>query len=136
MAHWTVTLCVLLWALVTSTGPGVLVELVAGQLTTTSIHLTNEELLTGDWTRGKAGTGEVTWDRGGNDIWEYKAGAIAESWDFSTPGKLVYHIRQGVHWALNPNSEASRLVNGRELNADDVVFSLTMLRDHPVFFSN
>ncbi len=101
---------------------------------TTSIHLTNEELLTGDWSRGMAGTGEVAWDMGGNDIWEYKDGAIAESWDFSTPGVLVYHIRQGIHWALNPNSEASRLVNGRELTADDVVFSLTMLRDNPVSY--
>jgi peptide/nickel transport system substrate-binding protein len=101
---------------------------------TTSIHLTNEELVTGDWSRGLGGTGEVTWDMGGNDIWEYKTGAIAESWDFSTPGTLVYHIRHGIHWALNPNSEASRLVNGRELNADDVVFSLTQLRDNTISY--
>ena len=101
---------------------------------TTSIHLTNEELMTGDWSRGLAGTGEVAWDMGGNDIWEYKTGGLAESWDFSTPGKLVLYIRHGVHWALNPDSEASRLVNGRELNADDVVYSLTMLRDNPVSY--
>jgi len=101
---------------------------------TTSIHLTNEELMTGDWARGKSGTGEVAWDMGGNDIWEYKTGGLAESWDFSTPGKMVLNIRHGVHWALNPDSEASRLVNGRELNADDVVYSLTMLRDHPVSY--
>jgi peptide/nickel transport system substrate-binding protein len=97
---------------------------------TTTIHLTNEELLTGDWARGKAGTGELAWDMGGNDIWEYKKGSLAESWDFSEPGVLVFHIRQGVHWALNPDTEASQLVNGRELTADDVVFTLTMYRDN------
>jgi len=98
---------------------------------TTTIHLTNEELLTGDWSRGMAGTGELAWDIGGNDIWEYKTGCLAESWDFSTPGKMVFHLRKGVHYALNPEQEASRLVNGRELVADDVVFSLTMYRDNP-----
>jgi len=40
---------------------------------------------------------------------------------------MVFHIRKGVHYALNPDSEASRLVNGRELTADDVVFSLKRL---------
>ncbi|MFC1921012.1 ABC transporter substrate-binding protein [Chloroflexota bacterium] len=95
----------------------------------TTIHLTNEELWTGDWSRGIAGTGEVAWDIGGNDVWEFKAGAIAESWDFSEPGKFVWQIREGIHWGYNPDTEASRLVNGRELTADDVVFTLTLLRD-------
>ena len=33
---------------------------------------------------------------------------------------LIFHIRQGVHFALDPNSEASRLVGGRELDASDI----------------
>ncbi len=97
----------------------------------TTIHLTNEELWTGDWARGKAGTGEVAWNIGGNDVWEYKTGAIAESWDFSEPGIFIWNIRKGINWALNPNTEASRLVNGREVTADDVVYTLTLLRDDP-----
>jgi peptide/nickel transport system substrate-binding protein len=32
-----------------------------------------------------------------------------------------------VHFALNPKSEASRLVNGREMTADDVVYTLKLL---------
>ena len=32
----------------------------------------------------------------------------------------IFNIRQGVKYALNPDSEASRLVNGRELTAYDV----------------
>ena len=50
-------------------------------------------------------------------------GNLAESWE--TPDQLTYvfHIRQGVRYALYPDSEASRLVNGRELTADDVAFT-------------
>ena len=95
----------------------------------TTIHLTNEELWTGDWSRGPAGTGEVAWNIGGNDVWEFKDGAIAESWDFSEPGKFVWNIRKGINWGFNPETEASRLVNGRELTAEDVVYTLTLLRD-------
>ncbi len=51
-------------------------------------------------------------------------GAMAESWDIS-PDRLTYtfHIRQGVHWDLDPDSEASRLVNGRELTAKDIEYN-------------
>ena len=84
----------------------------------------------GDWTKGDAGgygTGESPW-LDWYDIFSDKAPSLATSWKWdldaaNNQGTLVYEIRQGVHFALNPNSEASRLVNGRELTADDVVFS-------------
>ena len=50
-------------------------------------------------------------------------GQLAESWETPDPLTYVFHIRQGVHYALDPDSEASRLVNGRELTADDVVYT-------------
>ena len=50
-------------------------------------------------------------------------GELAESWETPDPLTYVFHIRQGVHYALDPDSEASRLVGGRELTADDVVYS-------------
>ena len=50
-------------------------------------------------------------------------GNLAESWETPDPLTYVFHIRQGVRYALNPDSEASRFVNGRELTADDVVFT-------------
>jgi peptide/nickel transport system substrate-binding protein len=86
----------------------------------------------GDWARGIAGgygTKETDWGFGNNDIFDLKMGIIAESWNWtadaqSKQGTIVYQVRPDVHWALNPNSEASRLVNGREVTADDVVFSL------------
>ena len=50
-------------------------------------------------------------------------GQLAESWETPDPLTYIFHIRQGVHYALDQNSEASRLVNGRELTADDVVYT-------------
>ena len=96
----------------------------ANPLNTT--HLTNEELWTGDWAKGPAGTGITEWEIGGLDRWDQKAGAVAESWEFPEPGVSIWHIRHGIQYALNQNSEASRLVAGRELNANDVVTSLNM----------
>jgi peptide/nickel transport system substrate-binding protein len=89
-----------------------------------SEQLTNEELVQGDWPRGPAGTGEVDWMTGGNARFTYKTGCLAESWEIPQLGTIIFHIRQGVHWALNPKSEASRLVNGREFTADDAVFNI------------
>ena len=93
-----------------------------------TLRLTNEELWGGDWAKGPAGTNEIDWT-GNGDVWKYKAGYIGESWDFSqlAQGTMIWKIRKGIHWALNPNSEASKLVNGRELTADDVVSTLKML---------
>ena len=88
------------------------------------LKLTNEELLTGDWTLGPAGTNEVDWAIRGTDRFTQKAGALAESWEYPEIGTAVYKIRQGVHWALDPNNEASRLVNGRELTAEDIAWTL------------
>ena len=87
------------------------------------MRLTNEELWIGDWSRGPAGTRETDF---GADRDNFKTGAIAESWDLSgfDDGKVVFKIRKGIYFALNQASEASRLVGGRELTANDVVFSL------------
>jgi peptide/nickel transport system substrate-binding protein len=89
-----------------------------------SLRFTNEELLEGNWSIGPAGTSEVEWTLAGSNRIDQKSGAIAESWEIPQQGTMIFHIRKGIHWALNPNSEASRLVNGRELTVDDVVFSL------------
>jgi peptide/nickel transport system substrate-binding protein len=89
-----------------------------------TLWLTNEELLMGDWAKGPAGTHQADLILGGINRMELKTGALAESWEVPEGGTLILHIRKGVHYALNPQSEASRLVNGRELTADDVVFSL------------
>ncbi len=90
------------------------------------------KLWEGDWSKGPAGgygTGETDWGFGNNDLFSLKFGVIVKSWEWSvdSDGKgatIIYQIRPGVHWALDRNNAASRLVNGRAVTADDVVFSL------------
>ncbi len=89
-----------------------------------SLHLTNEELLTGDWAKGPAGTGETSWAITHFDYLPHKTGSIAESWEIPEPGTMIFRIRHGIRWALNPESEASRLVGGREVTAADALFAL------------
>jgi len=96
----------------------------------TVIQMTHEELWTGDWARGPAGTGEVTWDIGGNDVWEYKTSSIAESWEITEPDNCTVHIQKGIYWAEN-GLPGGNLVGGRELTGDDVYFTHTMYRDNP-----
>ena len=85
-----------------------------------------EQLSRADWTKGITGSGQFDWGTGVVPIEGYGPG-LAESWETPEIGVWVFKIRKGVHWALNPASEASRLVNGREFTADDVVFSINYL---------
>ncbi|MDP6127695.1 MAG: ABC transporter substrate-binding protein, partial [Dehalococcoidales bacterium] len=81
-------------------------------------------LLDGDMTRGPAGTHETDWDRG--HFMGYVGllrGSLAESYEIIDDETIIFKIRQGVHFALNPDSEASVLVNGREMTAEDVAYS-------------
>ena len=100
-----------------------------------TLNLTNESLLTGDWAKGPAGTGETDWSIFGNIIdYNHKTGAVAESYQIIEPGHMVFKIRQGLHWGLNSASEASRLVNGREVTADDVVWTLKRYVTEPTSY--
>jgi peptide/nickel transport system substrate-binding protein len=89
----------------------------------TSLGYTQEELLMGDWAKGKAGTGEAEWTLVGTNRLDQKTGCLAESWEIPQQGTIIFHIRQGVKWA-KLSSEAGLLVNGREMTVDDIVFSL------------
>jgi len=99
--------------------------------------ITNEPIWWGDWTKGPAGgygTNDTDW--GGHfDIWPLMKGRAAESWSWRVEadgsGTIVYNVRQGVHYGLNPNSAASKLVAGREMTADDVLFNLQRVAQDP-----
>ncbi|MFC1921457.1 ABC transporter substrate-binding protein [Chloroflexota bacterium] len=110
-------------------------EVVGWSAPATTLHLTNGELLRGNWAQGLAGTGETEWSHSGINRLEQKRGDIAESFEIVEPGKAIFKIRKGVHFALNPDSEASQLVNGREVTADDVVFSLQQVCKPPAWVS-
>lgn len=97
--------------------------------------LTHQRLWDGDWSKGPAGTGETDWATS-YDVREFKMGYIAEKIDFVVPdpnadGKIVYTIRQGIHFSLNEDSEASKLVNGRELTPEDVIAHETRMTKTP-----
>jgi peptide/nickel transport system substrate-binding protein len=47
---------------------------------------------------------------------QFLRGLLAESWEFTSPGTLVFHLRKGVRWQNIPP------VNGREFTADDVAY--------------
>jgi peptide/nickel transport system substrate-binding protein len=84
-------------------------------------RFTHEELLTGDWAKGPAGTGEVTWDIEGYFVKDASVGLLAESWEVPDPETLIFHLRQGIHWQDKPPA------NGREFVANDVVQQLKLL---------
>ncbi|MFC2056333.1 ABC transporter substrate-binding protein, partial [Chloroflexota bacterium] len=94
--------------------------------------VTNEGLWAADWTRGPAGgygTSESDWSGSTYAGEKLRDGRIAESWELpkkieGETATVIWNIRKGIYWALNPASEASSLVGGRELTADDVVFTL------------
>jgi len=86
--------------------------------------LTQSRLLMTDWTKGPAGSNDITMQVRNWKRVEALTGEIAESFEIPSPGVAVFNIRKGVHYGLNPASEASKLVNGRQVTVDDIVYSL------------
>ena len=93
-------------------------------VSSTTLYQTNSSLITGDWSRGPLGTNETNWWMGVLFHLTWEGPELAEKWELPDNSTIIFHLRKGVHWALNPASEASRLVNGRELTADDIAWSL------------
>jgi peptide/nickel transport system substrate-binding protein len=103
---------------------------------TYTLRLTNDELLEGDWAKGLAGTGKSDWTL---PNWPADAsnmtGCLAESWEMTDPLTYVFHLRHSVHFA-NSGTEAAKLVNGREVTAQDYVFSAERLINNTGFYYN
>ncbi|MBN2238494.1 MAG: carboxypeptidase regulatory-like domain-containing protein [Dehalococcoidales bacterium] len=89
-----------------------------------------EQLLTTDWLKGPAGTGETNYIEGPTDF-SYVLGNLVESWSTPSIGVWVLNIRQGVHFGYHPGFPASELVGGREMTADDVVASILYMKNNP-----
>ena len=85
-----------------------------------NLSLTNEEVFQGDWTKGPAGTGEVTWRYVTFEgIQNYVGRGLAEKWELNPSNfTLTLNIRKGVYWHNKPPT------NGRELTADDIAYSI------------
>jgi len=95
------------------------------------VDLAFERVWDGDWAKGAAGgygTNEAEWNSSTN-IRELRTGYLAESvnWTIDPDGTTVttvLKIRQGIHFAKT-DTEAGKLVNGRQLTADDIAFNMT-----------
>lgn len=88
-------------------------------------HLTNEELIVGDWSRGPSGTNEASWLLQGTTFMDLSAGIVAESWEIADDVTIIFNIRKGIYWHDKPP------VNGRELTAHDVAFTVDRIFNSP-----
>ena len=88
-----------------------------------------QRMFDGNWAKGLAGgygEGLTTWGTS-TRIPEFDTGYLASDygWEVSADGTEVtswFTVREGVHFAL-VDSEAGRMVGGREMTVDDCVFS-------------
>jgi peptide/nickel transport system substrate-binding protein len=80
-----------------------------------------EQLLSFDWSRGPAGTGEFTNNAVASPEAQM-AGELVESVEKPDPETWILTIRQGVHYQ-DTGTEAGDLVGGREMTADDIVWA-------------
>lgn len=92
-----------------------------------------QQFVVPDWSKLSAGTGQYDLSQMGAPFYNAFGGQIAESWKVPEFGTFVLQIRRGVHYALDPTNEASRLMNGRELTADDAVYNVWRLHTDPRF---
>ena len=83
-----------------------------------TVHLTNENLRTGDWAKGPAGTGEDEWIMPGLWTIEHDIWAVGVSWEWPDNETIIYKIREGIHW------QDKAPTFGRELTAEDVAYSI------------
>lgn len=84
-----------------------------------------EPLLIGDWARGPAGTNEWNFYHYVYVPEELLKGCLAESWEIPDQKTVIFHIRKGVRYHNKPP------VNGRELTADDVVYTFNRNMTNP-----
>ena len=94
-----------------------------------------EAYLTMDWTRGPAGSGVTDLTTGANYVEDHFGLMLAEGWEMPQVGVWKFQIRKGVHWQQT-NTDAGRLMNGREMTVDDVVSSWNRLKADPRSWGN
>jgi peptide/nickel transport system substrate-binding protein len=104
-----------------------------GQLIGPIGWLTNEQWIQPDWTQGLAGSGKTDWLNAGSAMDDF-AGYLAESVTYPEPGVMVFQVRQGVHYSLDSRREASKMIGGREMTAQDWVDNMNMFLHHDMAF--
>lgn len=94
------------------------------------IGIVYDQYMVTDWRKGPAGSGETSLIAGAGAVEDYFQPALAESWEIPGMGVWILKIRQGVKWQP-VDSEAGKLMNSREVTADDIVSSVKRLITAP-----
>ncbi len=92
---------------------------------------TSNELMQGDWTKGPQGSRQTDWEWGWLGDLSLITGELCESWALPDNETIIYNIRKGARYFLNPRSDKNTLVNGREVTAQDVVWNMEMQFNYP-----
>ncbi len=92
---------------------------------------TSNELMQGDWTKGPQGSRQTDWEWGWLGDLSLITGELCESWELPDNETIIYNIRKGARYFLNPRSDRNTLVNGREVTAQDVVWNMEMQFNYP-----
>jgi len=84
-----------------------------------------EALMMGDLQKGPRGTKEYTFETSAWIPSKFLRGELLESWEVKqNPLRIIFHLRKGVFWQDKPG-----IMKARELTADDVVYSMTHLKN-------
>ncbi|MFC2038343.1 ABC transporter substrate-binding protein [Chloroflexota bacterium] len=94
------------------------------------MQLTSNELIQGDWTKGPQGSGDTIWDWGFVGDETLLVGELAESWEMPDAETIIWHIVEGAKF----HDRAP--VNGREVTAEDVAWSMMYQYEWPGTWQN
>ena len=89
------------------------------------IYINSQPLMSGDWAKCPAGTGENDALASFGGRIELMTGWLAESWELPDAETIIFNIRKGVYWQDKPP------VNGREFVADDAVWTINRAFEMP-----
>lgn len=85
-----------------------------------------EQWVAGDWQRGPAGSKAFSISAGAQVLEDQAGPGLAQSWRAPDASTWVITVRKGVHWQF-PNTDAGRLMAGREMTTADVFSSVSRL---------
>ena len=84
-----------------------------------------EHLIMGDLQKGPRGSNIYGFHASAFLPPEVQRGELLQSWEIKkNPPKIIFHLRKGVYWQEKPG-----VMKSREFVADDVVYSMTRLRN-------
>jgi len=79
---------------------------------------TYQTIFWGDINKGPRGTNEWTFPEFDYIPEQYTTGCLVESWEFTDPLNILFHVRKGIYFPDKPGVMASR-----EMTAEDIVFA-------------